>query len=523
MGKNTKKNKTDSLMKDALSSVKGGWASLYLVLILVVFVFYAPSKYGMIGNNKLEFYRNVTVVFLAVSVLLAIFSVLQLAKKKTEKKLAFNSVDIAMLLFGAVNLVSFLFSTYRSDALLGYEGWRMGLLTQLSFVAAYFIISRFSVKENYIPELVALFFVVQSIIIILQRCGNDPFGFYKGMDWFEWNRRNLLGTIGNINWLAGYQVCALPVILWVFTKQEKILMKILWGIGTYLCAASLIIQSSRSCLVALAGMMVVFFFFSLKKIKVFERFLEVVFMLFLFMALMSTFRVDLIEPMGATSLIRFYSLLWWIPTVFFGVCTALVILYRRKKKTEEMPGGLRIALLAVFGLCILAAIAVFVMVQSSDALIAKLPFLQSLRVSDESGSYRFLLWKESLTHFFAGGSVKNIFLGVGPDCYGYWYVAENIVLPISGQFMDAVYSNAHNDYITTLIQLGIPGLLIYLSVFVTSLVTLYKERKESPYAMLGFMLIAGYGIHNFFSFQQICSTPLFFLLMAFVLRQKKSE
>ena len=520
MSKKGKKNSTESLMKDALTSVKGRLASLYLLMMFVVFVLYAPEKYGMLANNKLLFYRNVTIVFYVLSLLLIIVSLIQRHKKTDRKKISVQPVDVAMLLYGGINLISFLLSDYKSGAMLGYEGWRMGLLTQLSLVISYFIISRFANKENYVLEITAGFFVLESLMVVLQRCTLDPFGFYSGMDWMAWNRRNLLGTIGNINWLAGCQACLVPVVILTFIRQKKWYLKLAWGVGVFVSLAALILQSSRSALVFLAAILAVLFFFSLKEWKRVADFFIVAGMLFLFMALFSTLRVKLIEPEEIKGLAEFYSMLWWIPTVLFFGCAAGIITAFRKKTSDETPKSLRMAVYIAAGVLFISAIGLFIVAQFNDALLDKVPPLSKLRLNDASGSYRILLWKQSVSYFFSDGKMKNFLFGLGPDCYGYWSKAKNISLPVIGPFAQSVYTNAHNDYLTTFMNLGLIGLILYLSLFVTTVIEL-KKQNNREYFLLGLMLIAAYGVHNFFSFQQICSTPIFFLLIAFLLRKKK--
>ena len=234
------------------------------------------------------------------------------------------------------------------------------------------------------------------------------------------------------------------------------------------------------------------------------------------MALFSTLRVKLIEPEEIKGLAEFYSMLWWIPTVLFFGCAAGIKTAFRKKTSDETPKSLRMAVYIAAGVLFISAIGLFIVAQFNDALLDKVPPLSKLRLNDASGSYRILLWKQSVSYFFSDGKMKerrfNVSAGIGFD-------AEVCVQAI-GPFAQSVYTNAHNDYLTTFMNLGLIGLILYLSVFVTTVIEL-KKQNNREYFLLGLMLIAAYGVHNFFSFQQICSTPIFFLLIAFLLRKKK--
>ena len=67
-------------------------------------------------------------------------------------------------------------------------------------------------------------------------------------------------------------------------------------------------------------------------------------------------------------------------------------------------------------------------------------------------------------------------------------------------------TNAHNEWLTTLINLGVLGTAAYAAVFLTAL------RKYHGNSM-AIMLLFTYGMHSMISFQQVLNTPFFFLLL----------
>ena len=67
-------------------------------------------------------------------------------------------------------------------------------------------------------------------------------------------------------------------------------------------------------------------------------------------------------------------------------------------------------------------------------------------------------------------------------------------------------TNAHNEWLTTLINLGVLGTAAYAAVFLTAL---WKYRRNS----MAIMLLFTYGMHSLISFQQVLNTPFFFLLL----------
>lgn len=80
------------------------------------------------------------------------------------------------------------------------------------------------------------------------------------------------------------------------------------------------------------------------------------------------------------------------------------------------------------------------------------------------------------------------------------------VLFDKGYFAGSIFTNAHNEWLTTLIDMGVLGVLAYAAVFFTAF------RKYRGNFMTN-MLLFTYGIHSLISFQQVLNAPLFFLLL----------
>ena len=80
------------------------------------------------------------------------------------------------------------------------------------------------------------------------------------------------------------------------------------------------------------------------------------------------------------------------------------------------------------------------------------------------------------------------------------------VLFDKGYFDGSIFTNAHNEWLTTLINLGVLGTAAYAAVFLTAL---RKYRRNS----MAIMLLFTYGMHSLISFQQVLNAPLFFLIL----------
>ena len=72
---------------------------------------------------------------------------------------------------------------------------------------------------------------------------------------------------------------------------------------------------------------------------------------------------------------------------------------------------------------------------------------------------------------------------------------------------------AHNEWLNTLLNLGILGLIAYLGTFISSFKDCMKGARKSPYLYGVAIAIVAYILHNFFCYQQIICTPTIFILM----------
>lgn len=507
---NNKKN--HNALQNIYSSIKEDVVFLYLVLLFVVFVFYAPDKFYNIGVYKILFFERVTIFFLGISILLIIATFIFVSNKP---KVKLEITDIAFLAFAGWNIISLLFSPYSWDGLLGYETWRTGLLTQLAITAIYFIVKQWANKWKSIITIALIAFTVENILVILQRFGMNPLNLYEGMELGDWNRRNLLGTIGNTNWLCGYMMCLIPVIVWLYIYVEEMVLGIVWGVALFISLVALCLQGSSSGIVALAGILLVCLCFAIRTYKHLIRLISIPFMIAFFWMMLSLLQVELLEPEEVHTPQKVYSYLWIIPTLVLAVIIIFLIVWTKRKKKDKLPSEfIRVARIVV-AVILGTGLIVFTSVQFWGAA-SNNQIVQKLLIKDTWGSNRILLWKETIKHFFQNTSIKSILFGVGPDCYGNWFIDQGIYIRAEGPMKDVFYTNAHNLVLTTLINTGVIGVSIYLFAWISLLVHFLKKERARDFSVLGVLMITGMGINGFFSFQQICATPLFFALLGLV-------
>ena len=109
---------------------------------------------------------------------------------------------------------------------------------------------------------------------------------------------------------------------------------------------------------------------------------------------------------------------------------------------------------------------------------------------------------------------------MGPDCLASFLYANLSDLSelLDRQFDGARLTNAHNEWLNMLVNVGILGFISYGGIFVSAVVRFlyYGEkvcRGKGKYLCIFAFSAFAYTIHNVVSFQQILSTPFVFLVL----------
>lgn len=489
--------------------------------------FYAKEGYNQIGNAKFAAYRAVMVagfsVFLALGAVLlfwwlcgrrrgqAPFEGTGLLQKGWKPSVT-DGFALAYLIFATVSVVS---GGFYVDARWGSFGWNMGWMSQLSFVLIYLSVSRFG---KYYQGVLAAYcgsaFVV-FLIAILHRLQIDPIGFYEGLA--DYQTAQFLSTMGQATWYASYLVVALPVGIAVFLFSEKNAWRVLGGIYTAVGFASLVTQNSDSAYFALAGFMLVFFLVCTGQRETLNRFVEVCTLFFaagkVMHFLMRIHPNPELEYDFFTKIVLESGFTW----ILLGLCFFFsVLLYIRRNRPYSavrmrLVGRVVVALAAV---AVLTAAGLIVL-QSRGLLPGGLSGLLGVvsyfNWNDAWGNGRGRIWSFAV-RVFAGESVVHKIFGVGPDCFSSYaeLVHGEEVRLLWG---DKMLTNAHNEWLTMLINTGILGMTAYMGIFVTAIGRFLKAWQQD-YLLAGVAASAvSYMAYNFFCYQQVCCTPFVFLLL----------
>lgn len=145
----------------------------------------------------------------------------------------------------------------------------------------------------------------------------------------------------------------------------------------------------------------------------------------------------------------------------------------------------------------------------AESNIGFLKRLGQISLDDPTTKSRLFIWKNSLL------AVENRWnTGYGPENFEYVYNRYYDPSVVTEEWFD----RAHNAYVDALIQTGAVGLGLLLALLGTALYAAWQYRKKDEWAgvILGATIIA-YAAQNFFVFDTIATSALFFAILAFLI------
>lgn len=519
---------------------------MYMIALLVVVPLHTGGNYWSLGERKYELFWRVSVLclgcWLVAAQLERIWDAVRLRRRaalgRTVRKnatLSFSTVDWAVASYGGCVLLSAVFSDYGRLAWVGYEGWRMGAVSQLMFVGIYFFVSRRYEGERLPLYLGAAAVCLVTLFGLLHRLGIDPLGLLAYWKRGDWEYSHMLSTLGNINWLCGYYSVALALVMVPYLRTEKWWSTALSYLAALAAFVLLGVQGSQGGHLILAVCVAVCLLLGRRRLMVLKKVWALLTGFFLcmpVMGLLMKLRGDRAAVVEDGDIFRQVGWPFWIIAAIVCASVCFLLAWKGNAAGKVLRHrGVEAVLICGMAVGITAAV-LFVLMHGID---------------DDFGSGRGFLWRISVEGFLEA-DMKGKLLGAGPDCYGeeiFGVLGAGATVWSGTHWDGAVYTNAHNEVLTQLCNLGIPGTVSYLAIFLAGWLRYASlggrggqassgeegsaegqgaggkgksgDRKgfDGPdiSGWLGPLAIAMYGIHGLISFQQVLSTPLLFLVL----------
>ena len=489
--------------RNRIYALKYGYMSL--LFSFYPLVFFPIQGYQNMGTFKARIWAVMTIALIAYEVVTVVVSWIRcpgVAKSSFPGVIADiikSPLDAVMLLYALSVTVSFVMAKDKLAALTGAYGWFTGLLFQYGIVAIYFSVSRFGRLDKRLINVILISAMIVFVIGIFHRFAVDPIGIYRLLGKEDYVR--FLSTIGQATWYSSYLCVVFPLGLHVFLLATETGDKGLSGAFLVISAMTLVTQNSDTAYGA--------FFVVILCCLIFSVFGGVddggmLTRLGVAMVIMSAgiAVVGVLERAFADRFVQIDDLSMRIAqgmTPFFGIAAGcLIILFSRLRISVK-----RILVVAL-GLVLGALGAVLVWRNAFDAYFS---------LGRDWGNGRGLIWLRTM-QMFSDQPFINKFFGIGP---GMFY--DRI-----SSYTELILANAHNEWLTAVVEFGIVGGLIYLGIFVAAIVGTCRKAKCAGDAVVGvglenydYLVIAmtlAYIVHGFFNYQQCISTPMYFVLLA---------
>lgn len=534
MAKNTKHKKAESVA-ETLCSFSGFLCdiviSVYMIVILMVLPLYNKG-YARIGTEKETFFLKTMTygakTLLPVFLLWLLFRLVTAVQKKELPKFTewpaglwknLSVTDRFAVFYGIAVLVSYLFTNYREEALWGTASWRMGMWTQLGAVIVYFMISRMWQWKSWIPALVL---PVSAVVFSLGYV--NKFGLLPVDP--EYVNPSFISTIGNINWYCGYLVTVLfggVYLLWRMEPEmtrKKLLLMAYVTIGF----ASLATQGSSSGMVTFAVIMFVLFGMSVKDSGRMEVFWQEMTMfsgaclLTFILRKANVFSQELVLE-GMTDLLTF-SMVTILMTILSGTILCLIHRARLKRSYPEkllhrIYCGIAIAVPVMILLVLLLTLINTVTGGALTPGITDPEVTKWLTFNVSWGSARGGTWAAGARCFWEADFQHKIF-GVGPDCLYAFLSNEGSVglqTMVHDRFGGNRLTNAHNEWLTVLVDIGVLGLVSYAGMMITAIRDFLRAGENKMLVGACGICVLAYTVNNMFSFQQVMNISTVFVIM----------
>ncbi len=441
----------------------------------------------------------------------------------TKEILAYRKLlwmDVFVAAFGIISFFSYMVSSYKhadwgsnniadwfvQGPFYGLSGWYMGALTYAILVVLYFTVSRCLIYNKTVYIIPVVTVVLISIWGSLNKYNFAPINMHydyakKGAVFFS--------SIGNINWLCGFTSVLVPLIWGLYMGAAKVWEKIVLIVCMIATFEMIILNSSDSGYFALCVTMMVLFGYAITDREKFRRFTEIA---MCFFAVSAFVRVQDTILRSRTSEAGHWEPVIGIPSlvafVLFAALFAITFFIKNwNVKIARILRSVYISLVTVgvVGLIILVTINTM----NDGSIISNPAFI----INDEWGSNRGITWRLGIGTFFHMDFWHKL-VGSGPDTFYYEMVQyDDLKYRVNDFFGGARLTNAHNEIITLLVNVGILGTAAFVGMIAVSVKESFTYAKKRP-EMLGFGLaIISYFANNMFSFQQITNIPFLFIVL----------
>lgn len=487
----------------------------YFLVMTLIYPFYAPGGYTLIGDVKYIVFRNISLTTIAVMAVVIVAAALCRRDRRwlIRHYQGMSVTDWFAYGYFVAVMLSYLSSAYKEDALWGVEGWYMGCVTQMIFVLSYFFFSRYFHKSR---GWIGVWLAASAIVFLLGIC--NRYSVYPIA--MEGQTDTFISTLGNINWFCGYWSVAASVgitLYWCSDSGRERLFAGIYSVIAMLCGVT---QGSDSAYLVFAVVFVVLFLLSFGDSRKRYRFLELCMMFAVSCQLGRILRYVPVLKYNygladggsriTAALLDSNVTLWGL--VVLILCYGLLKYSRR----GAVAVGTNIVLLCIVIVYLLLHSGMLqgsMLYGGEAAESAGEENDSGIIFNEDWGNGRGAAWNCGIAAY-RNMDVLHKFMGIGPDCFAdYVYDVPELAQKLADRFTNQRLTNAHNEPLTQLVNVGALGFLCYMGFFLSAFVRCLRRAEGQPVLYMCAVGVLAYAAHSLVSFQQVLNTPYIFIII----------
>ena len=525
-----KASKRQSL-SEVFKSIANGVTGVFVFVILTIFPLYTHNAYFDILGARYIFFKIWAILLCVILAMLGIlYIVLDLqnqassptalkrfidAFKPKNWKKYFIITDLFFIIMIISMTISTIFSNFKEEAFFGIAGRYQGLECWIMYFIAYIAITRtFKYKRLYL-DFAILAGAFASIWGILDFFWLDPFRFFVGVS--ESQKSMFASSIGNLNTYTNYTIMIFALAATLYILEKNNIKAIVYLIFSLIASIGTICGFSDNAVLGFFGFYVIIPFFILKDRKKLIRYLITIDVLFLsififYIALQfphNAYQGSFFIDLSNVSIARY---------AFIPFTIIIVILYLMFKKFGPIDKPLPKAILLVYMALLLIGFALVTYIildmnvfKQHVELWSKIPSSHQLIFDDNWGTHRGHNWRIAFTNFTQNFSLFQRLFGYGPDTY--LIISERTFYEEMVSRYGEVYDSAHNEYINYLMCEGLIGLISYLGIFISGIVTALKKMNKNIFILAPIMAVIVYMVQAVVNIAIPITTPIFFTFL----------
>lgn len=482
-------------------------SDIYIFAMILIFPLIV-DKTGFFHILECKWYSYVTIATTYILLnLLVILYFLLFKKINYFKNIKFTIIQWLAISFLLVNIISCFISPFfnKYDLFIGV-GRGEGLIAMSLYTLSFLCVSLFAkFKRRYITYF-SLASILISLVAVLQYVGFNPFNMYQ--NGIGTHNVSFMTTIGNIGFISAMYCILLTISFsaYIFLDDNTKLAKALHLISVFMGFFIIGIIDVQSGKIAFLGTIILIFPFIIADNKKLSRFLIIVSTI-----LMSYCTNVILNPEYHYDLhkLGLYFQFNYIVILFLIVCVVLVYLaYILNKVEYNCSNNQKIIKYFYLGIIVCGVFTLLALyfINFKSGILYEIHELLHGNFDDNFGTYRIFLWKRTLKLI-----PQYPILGSGPDTFVIRFMAK-YTSDIAAIGPLTLNDTAANVYLTMIINIGIVGLLNYLTFIFFQLRNGIK--KINSYSKVLLIAIICYLIQDFFNLSLVIVTPVFWLLMA---------